>query len=203
MVKTLNNHIKAEIGRNLRENGFWVGQLLSPELNESLLVDAQTYHHQHKFKKAAIGSQHNKLISDSIRGDETCWIEGESLTQQTFMAFMLELKNVFESHFPIPLNNFDGHYSYYPSGTFYRKHWDNARQSNHRMFSVVNYLNPEWQPGDGGELVLFNPENDAELIHIHPTFGNTAIFFSTDFPHEVTETYKPRYSLTGWFHQRT
>lgn len=191
-----------DIGQALREQGFWAGPLLPAELAKALLQEAKTLHQQQCFKKAAIGAQHSKQIFTDVRGDETCWLEGKSPEQQLFMATMLGLKGIFESHFPIPLDNFDGHYSFYPAGTFYRKHWDNARQRNSRIFSVVNYLNPDWQSGDGGELLLFAPENDEVLARINPTFGTTAIFFSTDFPHEVTETRQPRYSLTGWFHQR-
>lgn len=192
---------ESEIGTALREQGWWAGQLLPADFMRQILADATLLRQQQQFKPAAVGAEHSKQVINSIRGDQTCWVEGATTTQQDFLQAMLALKAVFESYFPVPLANFDGHYSYYPAGTFYRKHMDNARQRNSRIFSVVNYLNPDWQDGDGGELVLFNADNDeTELATIKPVFGTTAIFFSTDFPHEVRETQQPRYSLTGWFH---
>jgi SM-20-related protein len=198
LISNLDN----SIGESLREQGWWVGQILPPEAFQSLLMDATRLRQQGTFRPAAIGAQHSKVVIDTVRGDETCWVEGATDVQQQFLEAMLALKNIFESYFPVALDNFDGHYSYYPAGTFYRKHMDNARQSNSRIFSVVNYMNPAWQEGDGGELVLFHPENGEELAVIQPLFGTTAIFASTDFPHEVRETFQPRFSLTGWFHRR-
>jgi SM-20-related protein len=189
---------QSEIGSALQQQGWWAGSLLSNELVAALLIDASKLYEQDQFSTAAVGAQHSKIVNTSIRGDHTYWVEGETTAQTQFMQVMTELKNTFESHFPIPLNDFDGHYSYYPAGTFYRKHMDNARSNNNRIFSVVSYFNKDWQVEDGGELVLFYPETDAEVVRIQPTFGTTAIFFSTDFPHEVTKTLQPRYSLTGW-----
>jgi SM-20-related protein len=180
-----------------------MGNLLPFNLLNQLNTDARKLSATQQFTKAAIGASHSKLIDTAIRGDQIYWLSGsnpeQNPTQQNISQEMLSLKNTFESYFPISLNNFEGHYSYYPAGTFYKKHLDNARNKNSRIFSVVTYFNEDWHEGDGGELVLYSPDDGRLIIEIKPHFGVTIIFFSADFPHEVKETQQNRYSLTGWF----
>ncbi|MGZ8946325.1 MAG: 2OG-Fe(II) oxygenase [Methylococcaceae bacterium] len=201
------NEINISIGEGLRNESWWMGNLLPSNLLNQLNTDARKLYATQQFSKAAIGASHSKLIDTAIRGDYTYWLSGSNTepnsepnpTQQNISQEMLSLKNTFESYFPIPLNNFEGHYSYYPAGTFYKKHMDNARNTNNRVFSVVTYFNEDWREGDGGELVLYSPDDGRLIIEIKPHFGVTVIFFSADFPHEVKETQQPRYSLSGWF----
>jgi len=63
------------------------------------------------------------------------------------------------------------------------------------VVSMVIYLNPNWQPGDGGELRLY--PSDGSVINIAPKAGTLALFLS-ELEHEVLPTLKPRYSITGW-----
>jgi SM-20-related protein len=201
------NEINISIGEGLRNESWWMGNLLPSSLLNQLNTDARKLSATQQFSKAAIGASHSKLIDTAIRGDHTYWLSGSNPepnsepnpTQQNISQEMLSLKNTFESYFPILLNNFEGHYSYYPVGTFYKKHMDNARNTNNRVFSVVTYFNEDWREGDGGELVLYSPDDGRLITEIKPHFGMTVIFFSADFPHEVKETQQTRYSLTGWF----
>ena len=64
------------------------------------------------------------------------------------------------------------------------------------------YLNEDWQPSDGGELVLFAPEGDAIIDTVNPTFGKMIIFLSESFPHAVLTAGKQRRSIAGWFRVR-
>lgn len=201
------NEINISIGESLRNESWWMGNLLQPILLNQLNTDARRLYVNQEFSKAAIGASHSKLIDTAIRGDHIYWLSGsntesnseQNATQQNISLEMLSLKNTFESYFPIPLNNFEGHYSNYPAGTFYKKHMDNARNTNNRIFTVVTYFNEDWHEGDGGELVLYSADDGRLIAEIKPRFGVTVIFFSADFPHEVKETQQTRYSLTGWY----
>ncbi len=202
------NETNISIGEGLRDKSWWMGNLFPTILLKQLNIDARMLSATQQFSQAATGASHAKLINNNIRGDHTYWLNEPSLepnqtqsdlTQQHISQAMLSLKNTFESYFPIHLNNFEGHYSHYPTGSFYKKHMDNARHTNNRVFSVITYFNEDWHEGDGGELVLYSPEDGRVLIEIKPHFGVTVIFFSADFPHEVKETLLDRYSLTGWF----
>ena len=67
------------------------------------------------------------------------------------------------------------------------------------MLSLVVYLNPNWLPEYGGDLVLYTNDNDVEGISVKPSFGTVVVFLSEDFPHEVKVTQRDRYSIAGWF----
>jgi len=43
-------------------------------------------------------------------------------------------------------------YAIYPPGAHYERHVDNFQNKNARKFSVVTYLNRDWEPGRGGKL---------------------------------------------------
>ena len=60
-------------------------------------------------------------------------------------------------------------------------------------------MNRDWQPDDGGALVIYDPANEQrELQRIQPEFGTLVLFASERFPHEVLPTRRQRLSLTGW-----
>jgi len=97
------------------------------------------------------------------------------------------------------LFDYECHYAYYDAGAFYKKHVDAFRGSNTRILSTVLYLNPDWTPDDGGELVMYTPDGQSVIDTIAPRFDRLVVFLSEEFPHEVLPTKVSRYSLTGWF----
>jgi SM-20-related protein len=99
------------------------------------------------------------------------------------------------------LDGFESHFAHYPPGAFYRKHVDAFKDSGNRVLSLVVYLNPDWSPVDGGQLVLYDHAG-SELGRFPPTMGTVAVFFSERFPHEVLTTTRDRYSIAGWFRRR-
>jgi len=52
-----------------------------------------------------------------------------------------------------------------------------------RILSSVLYLNEDWQAGDGGELLIFDPAGESFIATVEPTFGRMIIFLSESFPH--------------------
>jgi SM-20-related protein len=64
----------------------------------------------------------------------------------------------------------------------------------------VLYLNADWQPSDGGELVIYKPEGNEHRIQ--PLQGTLAIFLS-ELEHEVLLTSRDRMSITGWMLNET
>ncbi|MDQ3230484.1 MAG: 2OG-Fe(II) oxygenase, partial [Pseudobdellovibrionaceae bacterium] len=99
----------------------------------------------------------------------------------------------------LALNAFECHFACYEPGAFYQKHRDRFQADNGRRLSLVLFLNRNWKSEDGGELVIYNPLHDDEILQvIPPTFGTLVIFDSERFPHEVRPTQRQRLSLTGW-----
>ena len=97
------------------------------------------------------------------------------------------------------LFDYECHYAHYPKGAFYKKHVDAFKGESNRRLSTILYLNPQWQPQDGGELVIYDVDGTTELATVLPVFGSMVIFLSEEFPHEVLTARRSRYSLTGWF----
>ena len=68
---------------------------------------------------------------------------------------------------------------------------------------MVVYLNPGWQPTDGGELVIYQDDADQKGIRVTPAFATAVVFLSEEFPHEVLPAQRDRYSIAGWFRVNT
>lgn len=87
----------------------------------------------------------------------------------------------------------------YKKGDFYKKHLDSFRGNANRMVTTVLYLNPNWHPDWGGELVIYSEDSSQVLAKILPEMGKLVVFMSEQIPHEVLPTLHPRVSVTGWF----
>lgn len=84
----------------------------------------------------------------------------------------------------------------------YAKHSDVLDGNRNRILSTVPYLNGDWQAGDGGERVLFDPAGETVIATVVPTFGTMIIFMGESFPHEVLMSHAKRRSIAGWFRVR-
>ena len=61
----------------------------------------------------------------------------------------------------------------------------------------MTYLNPDWTPGDGGELVLYPfPEPP---VKVEPVMGRVVLFSAANMLHRVLPSGKPRMCYTTWF----
>jgi len=97
------------------------------------------------------------------------------------------------------LFSFESHLAEYHPGDFYRTHLDAFRGESNRRLSRVTYLNPDWQPGQGGELMIYHPQTGAPLQKVAPVLGPLVVFLSEEFPHEVLPASRERHSVAGWF----
>eukprot|EP00560_Eucampia_antarctica_P006006 CAMPEP_0197824396 /NCGR_PEP_ID=MMETSP1437-20131217/1647_1 /TAXON_ID=49252 ORGANISM="Eucampia antarctica, Strain CCMP1452" /NCGR_SAMPLE_ID=MMETSP1437 /ASSEMBLY_ACC=CAM_ASM_001096 /LENGTH=334 /DNA_ID=CAMNT_0043424005 /DNA_START=24 /DNA_END=1025 /DNA_ORIENTATION=+ len=103
-------------------------------------------------------------------------------------------------------------------GSVYPLHIDNPQglaAGDTRKLTCIIYLNPDYEPGDGGELrILFhggnnNNDNNGEnasssFADVTPDGGRMVLFWSDEIPHEVMPTTllgdvsRDRYALTIW-----
>jgi SM-20-related protein len=166
---------------------------LSKHLTDTILA----LHQKKMLVPAGIGNiqklQHNQLI----RKDIIYWLdrknnniyENEFLTQiEAFISYLNE--SCFTG-----ITGYEFHYSLYEKGAFYRKHLDQFQDNSSRQFSLISYLNCEWEIADGGELCIYQENN---IQKISPTNGKTIFFKSNELVHEVLTTQKQRLSITGW-----
>ncbi|KAM3569077.1 hypothetical protein VYU27_008821 [Nannochloropsis oceanica] len=76
-------------------------------------------------------------------------------------------------------------------------HYDNPGKPSKRRLTCLVYLNPLWQEGDGGELVL-QPFLDESPQVIAPLMDRMVIFRSDALLHRVLPAFRERYCLTVW-----
>lgn len=152
-----------------------------------------------QFSRAGIGRQQDFMTNRFVRTDEICWINGQSAAGAEWLAWAGTLQQYLNRRLFLGLFSFESHFAHYRSGDFYKRHCDAFRGEANRILSLVVYLNPDWTPCDGGELVLYRDDVDRDGIRIAPTWGTVVAFLSEEFPHEVLPAHRDRYSIAGWY----
>ena len=137
--------------------------------------------------------QHDKLI----RSDRIYWLD-RSLDNPSEIAFF-ELMDSFVSYLNSTcytgITGYEFHYALYEKGSFYKKHLDQFKNNTSRAFSMIMYLNVDWQEKDGGELCIYHSDHQQLIAPIN---GTCVFFKSSELEHEVLMTHQPRLSITGW-----
>ena len=136
---------------------------------------------------------HNKLM----RSDIIYWLDRKHNDQYENDFF--DLMDSFVSHLNSTcytgITGYEFHYALYETGSFYKKHLDQFRNNGSRQYSMIMYLNTDWQQNDGGELCI---HHKGSLQNITPINGKSVFFKSSELEHEVLLANKPRMSITGW-----
>lgn len=157
------------------------------------------------FKAAGIGTAHDHQVDRSIRGDRIKWIDPEtaSLPTKKYLEKLESLMLFLNRTCYLGLKDYEVHFAWYPPGTHYERHRDTLKINDHRVISVVTYLNLEWTPEQGGCLRLydeqtFNDSTTERIVDIAPQAGTLVLFDSKVIEHEVLTSFANRYSITGW-----
>lgn len=188
------------IADGLRNNGY----IVMPQALPAGLVDELFMYFRdldaEQFRRAGVGKEDNYQLNNFIRTDAIAWLDNRSVVSQQYMDWMERLRLELNRRLYLGLFDFECHYAWYTEGAFYKKHHDAFRGQTTRIVSTVLYLNPGWSPEDGGELLLYSPENaDTVIERISPQYGKLVLFLSEEFPHEVLPVNRARYSIAGWF----
>ena len=191
------------IARDLVDKGFSITpNALPPELGQGLWGHATNLENQ-QFDPAGIGREQDQTLNRFVRSDEICWINGETDIGKRWLEWAQALQAFLNRRLYLGLFSFESHFAHYGAGDFYKRHYDAFRGEANRVLSLVVYLNPGWQPNDGGQLVLYQDDADLEGIRVTPAMGTAVVFLSEDFPHEVLPAQRDRYSIAGWFRVNT
>jgi SM-20-related protein len=156
---------------------------------------------QTALRPAGIGRAQRLQRDISIRNDSIAWMDGTSAAQGAWLAAMKQLRAAINRELFLGLFDYECHYAHYSPGQFYRRHRDafaNSAVAHSRVLSTVCYLNDDWHEEHGGELMVFDNE-EQPLRKIIPAPGSLVIFLSEQFPHEVLPTAVSRFSIAGWF----
>jgi SM-20-related protein len=189
----------SRIADDLRQQGYSIQPLaLPPKLAEALALEVHTLNHE-AFERAGIGRSQSHVKNRFVRNDDICWINGSSEAGADWLKWTQALQTYLNRRLFLGLFSFESHYAYYRTGHFYKRHYDAFRGQANRVLTVVAYLNHDWQPDDGGELVVYRDDDDKEGIKVVPAMGSLVVFLSEEFPHEVLPAQRDRYSIAGWY----
>jgi len=159
-----------------------------------------------EFRRAGVGRGENLTIREDTRNDHVMWLQDKYVgpCQQIYLDCLEKIRMELNRNLFLGLADFEGHFAVYPEGGFYKPHLDRHRGTSDRLVTVILYLNPDWKPGDGGELKLWTTpgEDSGEFVIVEPRMGTLVCFLSGDYWHEVLPAMKTRASITGWLRVR-
>ena len=152
------------------------------------------------FRRAGTGQGEGNDVRDLVRRDEVHWVERAALTkaQELLWSKLDQLQQAFNRTLYLGLSEFKGHYAVYSAGGFYKRHLDCFQKDDSRVVSLVLYLNPNWQPSDGGQLRIYGTDSHVD---VQPRGGTLVCFMSRESEHEVLLSHGDRVSFTGWFNR--
>jgi SM-20-related protein len=171
----------------------FLSDVLCEHLKDNLLV----LNDQNLMKSAGVGNDGKLIFNEAIRSDAIYWLdkkhnnEYENEFFEKIEAFISYLNQTCYTN----IMSYEFHYSLYEAGDFYRKHLDQFSDNSSRQFSLISYLNSDWKIKDGGELMVYQQDNNQSIA---PTQGKTIFFKSNELEHEVLVTNERRMSITGW-----
>jgi SM-20-related protein len=170
---------------------------LSDELSNNLKQNLLLLNDKNQLLAAGTGNEKKLVHNAKVRSDTIYWLDKKhnNVHENAFFvqieAFILYLN---QSCFT-GITGYEFHYSLYEKGSFYKKHLDQFQDNSSRQFSMISYLNSNWQTQDGGELLIHQTNNNQTIA---PTQGKTVFFKSNELEHQVLETNERRMSVTGW-----
>ena len=170
---------------------------LSTKLANSLKQNLIVLNQKSLLMAAGIGNSEKLSYDGAIRSDSIYWLDkkhNNAFENEFFAqieAFILYLNQSCYAG----ITGYEFHYSLYESGDFYLKHLDQFKNNPSRKYSMISYLNSNWQESDGGELLIHQADHNQK---ISPTQGKTVFFKSDELVHEVLVTQNTRMSITGW-----
>ena len=170
--------LSTNLANNLKQNLIALNQ-------QSLLTEA--------------GTGNSKAISydSAVRSDSIYWLDKKhnNAFENEFFAQIEAFIIYLNQSCYAGITGYEFHYSLYESGDFYLKHLDQFKNNPSRKYSMISYLNSNWQESDGGELLIHQADNNQKIA---PTQGKTVFFKSDELVHEVLVTQNTRMSITGW-----
>jgi SM-20-related protein len=151
------------------------------------------------FKTAGIGKQELFTQNNRVRSDEISWIDNERTeleAEKTVVNELNQFMNYLNSTCYTGLKSFEFHYAHYKEGSFYKRHLDQFKNDDQRKYTLIIYLNEDWQAENGGQLVMYLNNGTLEVL---PEAGTVVFFESSSIEHEVLVCHRERLSITGWF----
>jgi SM-20-related protein len=196
----MTNHFDLLIDSYLDNNiGVDTG-FLTEQLCAGLQQNILHLQHDDLMVAAGIGNDEVKDTHQKMRGDKIYWMDKghDNIYEQEFLQQVENFISYLNRTCYTGINSYEFHYAVYEEGSFYKRHKDQFKNDSNRKYSLINYLNTNWQEADGDQLLVY--QNDS-IQKVLPQ-SQTAVFFKSDeMEHEVTMAHRSRMSITGWLKQ--
>jgi len=170
---------------------------LPPVLTADLKANLLNLYAENKLRSAGTGNGTVAVQDKSVRGDLIFWLDRNNgnAAENEFFDILDSFIYHLNSTCYTGITGYEFHYTMYEPGRFYKKHIDQFKNNQSRQFSMITYLNEDWQEDDGGELCIYLDEKVKKIL---PENGKSVFFKSNELPHEVLPSHRPRLSITGW-----
>jgi Rps23 Pro-64 3,4-dihydroxylase Tpa1-like proline 4-hydroxylase len=191
------NEFEVLISSFISEKVGIANHFLSNELSANLRQNLVSLIEKKQLTKAGVGNEKKLLFDDSIRSDSIYWLDRkhDNEFENDFLDQIDDFIIYLNRSCFAGITGYEFHYSLYEIGGFYKRHIDQFQDNSSRKYSMISYLNDDWQKCDGGELVVYQTYNNKNIT---PTQGKTVLFKSNELQHEVLVTQRQRMSITGW-----
>ncbi len=193
------DHLFENIANDILQKGYSINPGALPHDLADKLWAHVTAMKPEEFKRAGVGRNEDHAINDFIRTDEVCWITSESEAGSAWLEWIESFQSYINRRLLLGLFSYESHFAHYEPGDYYKKHLDAFKGESNRVLTTVVYLNPEWLPEDGGELVIYLDDQNQNHLKVMPTFGTMIVFLSEEYVHEVLPANRERFSIAGWF----
>ncbi len=170
---------------------------LSDALSKGLQKNILQLENDGLLQSAGVGNESIKDNEQTIRGDKIYWMDKkhDNVFEQEFLNQIEGFIEHLNCTCYTGINDYEFHYALYEQGSSYKKHKDQFKNDNNRKYSLINYLNENWEEENGGKLKLYQ-ENGVQEVS---PYSQTAVFFKSDeMVHEVMVANRCRMSITGW-----
>ena len=193
MTNSFDLLIDAYLENNIGIDAAFMSDSLAKGLQENIFQLQQ----DNLMTAAGIGNLEVKDAHQKMRSDQIYWMDKshDNIYEQEFLQLAEDFIDRLNSTCYTGINGYEFHYAVYAEGSFYKRHRDQFKNDSDRKYSLINYLNDNWQEEDGGQLLVYQEEAVQKIL----PQSRTAVFFKSDqMEHEVTVANRQRMSITGW-----
>lgn len=174
-------------------------RVLGEPIADAVRAEALRMHDAGRLRRAGVGR--GGVVVTDTRGDFIAWLdpaEPPPAIGPVLELFGALLRILNEAAY-LGARELEVQLAVYEHGVGYARHRDALAGTSSRRATVIYYANA-WQPGDGGELEVW--ERD-ELRVIEPIADRLVVFRSDTVEHAVRAVARgPRVAVSGWLRAR-
>jgi SM-20-related protein len=175
---------------------------LGPDLALAVYRDVEAVAAAGRLHPAGVSRGAGHRLDAETRGDAIAWLAPETASPAlgALLARFEALRAALNRDAYLGLERVEVQLARYPGGgARYQRHRDAFPGRSNRRVTAIYYVNPAWQPADGGLLRLYGLDGRRD---VEPILDRLVLFLSERVEHEVLPTATPRMAVSAWFYGR-